>query len=98
MYECDMGEEMNPMEYISNNGEKISSLFFFFYTCGVILRSEEYCREEMPKCLTKKKYVFTWQPEHICVAIDLLCVNLFMFLSPRVRYSRVLQTRVCPVL
>ena len=30
--------------------------------------------------------------------IDLVCFNLFMFLSPRVRYSRVLQTRVCPVL
>jgi hypothetical protein len=52
---------------------------FFFYTCGVILQSEEYCREEMPKCLTRKKCVFTWQPEHSCAAIDLVCFNLFMF-------------------
>jgi hypothetical protein len=70
----------------------------FFYTYGVILQSEEYCREEMPNCLTRKKCVFTWQPEHSCAAIDLVCFNLFMFLSPRVRYSRVLQTRVFPVL
>jgi hypothetical protein len=72
--------------------------FFFFYTCGVILRSEEYCSDEMPKFLTRKKCVVIWQPEHSCAAIDLVCFNLFMFMSPRVRYSRVLQTRVCPVL
>jgi hypothetical protein len=30
MDECDKGKEMNPMEYVSNNGEKISRLFFFF--------------------------------------------------------------------
>jgi hypothetical protein len=29
MDECDKGEEMNPMEYVSNNGEKISRHFFF---------------------------------------------------------------------
>jgi hypothetical protein len=23
MYECDKGKEMNPMEYVSNNGEKL---------------------------------------------------------------------------
>jgi len=66
MYECDKGEEMNPMEY---------------------------CNDEMPKFLTRKKYVVTWQPEHNCVAIDLVCFDLFMLLSPRV-----LQIRVFPVL
>jgi hypothetical protein len=65
-------------------------LFFIFLFYGVILRSEEYCREEIPKCLTRKKCVFTWQPEHSRVKIDLVYFNLFMFLSPRVRYSRVL--------
>jgi hypothetical protein len=65
--------------------------FFFFLTklySG--LRFEEYYREEMPKCLTRKKCVFAWQPEHSYVAKDLVYFNLFMFLSPRVRYSRVL--------
>ena len=28
MDECDKGKEMNPMEYVSNNGEKNSTLFF----------------------------------------------------------------------
>jgi hypothetical protein len=28
------------------------SRLFFFYSCGVILRSEEYCSVEMPKFLT----------------------------------------------
>jgi hypothetical protein len=78
--------------------KKFPDFFIFFFFYGVILWSEEYCREEMPKCLTRKKCVFTWQPKHSCVAIDLVYFNLFMFLSPRVRYSRVLQTRVCPVL
>jgi hypothetical protein len=64
MDECDKGEEMNPMEYVSNNGEKIS-------------------REEMPKCLTRKKCGFTWQPKHSCTIIDLVCFNLFIFLSPK---------------
>jgi hypothetical protein len=32
MDESDKGEEMNPMEYVSNNGEKISRLFCFFFT------------------------------------------------------------------
>jgi hypothetical protein len=27
--ECDKGKEMNPMEYVSTNGEKKSKLFFF---------------------------------------------------------------------
>jgi hypothetical protein len=31
MDECDKGEEMNIMEEVSNNGEKISKLFFFFF-------------------------------------------------------------------
>jgi hypothetical protein len=30
MDECDKGEEMNPMKYVSNNCEKMSRLFFFF--------------------------------------------------------------------
>jgi len=84
MDECDKGEEMNPMEYVSNNGEKISITFFFFFnTCRVILRSEEYCSDEIPKCLTRKKCVFTWKPEHSCMAIDLVYFNLFMFLSTK---------------
>jgi hypothetical protein len=29
------------------------SSFFFFYSCRVILRYEEYCSVEMPKFLTK---------------------------------------------
>jgi hypothetical protein len=29
MYEWDKGEEMNPMEYVSNNGAKVSIFFFF---------------------------------------------------------------------
>jgi hypothetical protein len=29
MYECDKVEEMNPMEQVSNNGEKNSKLDFF---------------------------------------------------------------------
>jgi hypothetical protein len=58
-------------------------IFFFFYTCGVILRSEEYCSDEIPKCLTKNKCVFTWQPEHSCATIDLVYFNLFMLLSPK---------------
>ena len=37
MYECDKGEEMNPMEQVSNNGENISRNLFIFYTCGDIL-------------------------------------------------------------
>jgi hypothetical protein len=57
--------------------------FFFFYTYGVILRSEEYYGDEIPKFLTRKKCVFTWQPEHSCATIDLVCFNLFMFLSPK---------------
>jgi len=81
MDECDKDEEMNPMEYVSNNGETISRLFF--YICGVILRYEEYCSDEIPKCLTRKKCVFTWQHEHSCATIDLVCFNLFMFLSPK---------------
>ena len=72
--------------------------FFFFYTCRVILQYEEYYSDEMPKCLTRKKCVVIWQPEHSCAIIDLVCFNFFMFLSPRIRYSRVLQTRVCSVL
>jgi hypothetical protein len=56
---------------------------FIFFTCGVILRSEEYRSDELPKCLTRKKCVFTWQPEHSCVTIDLVSFNLFMFLSPK---------------
>jgi hypothetical protein len=32
MYECDTGKEMNPMETVSNNGEKNSRLFFYFFT------------------------------------------------------------------
>jgi hypothetical protein len=72
---------MNPMEYVLNNGEE-------YY--GFILRSEEYCSDEIPKCLTRKKYVAIWQPEHSCKTIDLVCFNLFMFLSTRVRYSRVI--------
>jgi hypothetical protein len=47
----------------------------------------------MPKFLTIKKCVFTWKLEHSCTKIDLVYFNLFMFLSPRVRYSRVLKTR-----
>jgi hypothetical protein len=31
MEESDEGEEMSLMEYVSNNGEKISILFFFFF-------------------------------------------------------------------
>jgi hypothetical protein len=57
--------------------------FLFFYTCRVILWSEEYCSDEIPKCLTKIKCVFTWQPEHSCATIDLVGFNLFMFLSPQ---------------
>jgi hypothetical protein len=72
--------------------------FFFLYTYGVILWSEEYYSDEMPKCLTRKKCVVIWKHEHGCAVIDLVCFNLFMFLSPRVRYSRVLQTRIFPVL
>jgi hypothetical protein len=34
MDECDKGEEMNLMEYVSNNGEKISRIFFFFFTAA----------------------------------------------------------------
>jgi hypothetical protein len=71
---------------------------FSFYTCRVILWSEEYYSDEMPKCLTRKKCVVIWKPKHSCAAIDLVYFNLFMFLSPRVRYSRVLQTRVYPML
>jgi hypothetical protein len=52
----------------------------------------------MPKFLTRKKCVFTWKPEHSCMKIDLVYFNLFMFLSPGVMYSRVLQKRVFPVL
>jgi hypothetical protein len=66
----------------------------FFYTCGVILWSEEYCSDEMPKFLTRKKFVVIWQPDHSCATIYLVCFNLFMFLSLRVRYSRVLQSRI----
>jgi hypothetical protein len=77
MNECDKGEDMNPMEYVSNNGD------FFFYTCGVILQSEEYRSDEIPKCLTRMKCVFTWKPKHSWAAIDLVCFNLFMFLSPK---------------
>jgi hypothetical protein len=62
---------------------KIFPDFFFFTPAEVILWSEEYCSDEIPKCLTRKKCVFTWQPEHSCVAIDLVCFNLFMFLSPK---------------
>jgi hypothetical protein len=40
--------------------------FIFFNTCEVILRFEEYCSDEIPKFLTRKKCVFTWQPEHSC--------------------------------
>jgi hypothetical protein len=56
---------------------------FFFYTCRVILRSEEYCSDEIPKFLTRKKCVLTWQPEHSCATIDLVDFNVFMFLSPK---------------
>ena len=31
-YECDKGEEINPMEYVSNNGAKIFNFFFFTTT------------------------------------------------------------------
>jgi hypothetical protein len=73
MDECDKGEEMNLMEQVSNNGEKIFRLFFFFfYSYGVIHRSEECCSAEIPKFLTRKKCVFTWQPEHSCTVIDLV--------------------------
>jgi hypothetical protein len=64
--------------------------FIFFNTYGVILQSEEYCSDEIPKFLTRKKCVVIWQPEQSCATRDLACFNLFMFLSPRVRYSRVL--------
>jgi hypothetical protein len=57
--------------------------FYFFYTCRVILRSEEYYSIEIPKFLTSKKSVVIWQLEHSCVATDLICFNLFMFLSPK---------------
>ena len=66
---------------------------FFFSTGRVILRSEEYCSDEIPKFLTRNKCVFTWQLEHSCVAIDLVCFNLFMFLVGYVLYS--LHVCVC---
>jgi hypothetical protein len=50
---------------------------FFFYTCGVILRSEEYCSDEMPKFLIRKKCVVIWQLEHSCAEIDLVCIFFF---------------------
>jgi hypothetical protein len=53
--------------------------FFFFYTCGVILWSEEYCSDEMPKCLIRKKCVVIWQLEHSCMTIDLVCFFFFFF-------------------
>jgi hypothetical protein len=58
-------------------------LDFYLFIYRVILRSKEYCREEMPKCLTRTKCVFSWQPEHSCTAIYLVCFNLFMFLFPK---------------
>jgi hypothetical protein len=61
MDESDKGEEMNPMEWVSNNGEK-----------NFRLQSEEYCSDEIPKCLTRKKCVVIWQAEHSCAAIDLV--------------------------
>jgi hypothetical protein len=64
--------------------------FFFFNNCRVILRSEECCSAEIPKFLTRKKCVFTWQPEHSCATIDLAGLICLCLCSPRVRYSRVL--------
>ena len=51
--------------------------FLFFYTCGVILRSEEYYSDEMPKFLIRKKCVVIWQLEHSCAEIDLVCIFFF---------------------
>jgi hypothetical protein len=49
-YECDQGEKRNPIGKVSNNGaNRIQT--FFFYSCGVILRSEEYYNDEIPKFL-----------------------------------------------
>jgi hypothetical protein len=86
MDECDKGEEMNPMEQVSNNGEnffRLLNFFFFFNTCGVILRFEECYSDEIPKCLTSKKSVVIWKPEHSCEATDFICFNLFLFLFPK---------------
>jgi hypothetical protein len=48
-----------------------------------VISGDSECGDEIPKFLTKKKCLFTWQPEHSCAAIDLICFNLFMFLSPK---------------
>jgi hypothetical protein len=61
------------------------SRLFFFYTCRVILRSEEYCNDEIPKCLIRKKCVVIWQLEcrrHSCATIDLVCF-VFCFCPQR---------------
>jgi hypothetical protein len=36
-YECDKGKEINPMEYVSNNGASKSRLVFFFFFTHVEL-------------------------------------------------------------
>jgi hypothetical protein len=44
----------------------------------VILWSKEYCSDEIPKCLTKKKCVVIWQLEHSCTTIDLFSFIFFV--------------------
>jgi hypothetical protein len=48
-------EERNPMGWVPNKcASKTTIRVYFFYSCEVMLRSEEYCSVERPKFLTKK--------------------------------------------
>jgi hypothetical protein len=57
----------------------------FFFTYGFTLRFEEYCSDEIPKCLIRKKCVVIWQLEcriHSCAETDIVCF-IFCFRPQR---------------
>jgi hypothetical protein len=81
--------------------KKFPDFFFsfsiFFTAAGLCFGLKNFVVLKSPNSEPESIYLAT---RHRCVSIDLvglicLCCCLC---SPRVRYSRVLQTRVCPVL
>jgi hypothetical protein len=62
--------------------KKIPEFFFFFFLEGLYFGLKNVVVLKSPKFLTRKKCVFTWQPKHRCVAIDLAGLICLCLCSP----------------